>query len=67
MPSQHKSIILSFIMSKDDNLLLLIGGLMHSVIKSDLVTTDVWNLAPEIALKNMEQVEEKKTEITEEE
>ena len=45
-------------MSKDDNLLLLIGGLMHSVMACDLITSNVWNLAPEIALKTMKEPEE---------
>jgi hypothetical protein len=41
-------------MSKDDNLLLLIGGLMHSVFECSLITPDVWKLAPEIALNIQE-------------
>jgi hypothetical protein len=37
-------------MSKDDNLLLLIGGLLQSVLTCNLITEEVWKLAPEIAL-----------------
>ena len=55
-------------LSKDDNLLLLVGGLFHSIFSCNVISKELWDLAPEIAIHLPGEKEEKeKKQLTEEE
>lgn len=46
---QHKMILLMFLKSKDDNLLLLTGGLLYTILNNaDCLDVDTKKLAPEL-------------------
>lgn len=48
--SSNKKILIQFLLSKDDNLLLLVGGLFHSVFQCKTIPDNLWQIAPEIAI-----------------
>jgi len=66
IPVQHKLILLQFFLSKDDNLLLLVGGLLRSVFRCKNITPSLRGLAPELSL-DIANKSEKGKELTEEE
>ena len=44
---QHKEILLMFLLSKDDNLLLLTGGLIYTILGSkEFISQQVKDLSP---------------------
>ena len=46
---QHKEILLMFLLSKDDNLLLLTGGLIYTILGSkDFISQQVKDLSPQL-------------------
>lgn len=68
--SQNKDIILSFLRSKDDNLLLLVGGLIMSIQYNRDISPELLGQVPEICpfkfrkSSNQEEAEEEKKQET---
>ena len=54
VPVQHKSSIFMLMMSKDDNLLLQMGGFISSVIDARFLTPELKAKVPELFLRNVE-------------